>query len=154
MNNIHRVTLLLLVLVLPMCVQAKEGAKHLPGIFLGATHLDGETDFTYALEYEYKFTEQFGAGLIYEKTDGYHHSDGMTILLAALYYHPTPAFRFGIGYGEEEVGGHYSHTAELFRISASYEYHFEHFSMAPTLAIDFVDDKEAIVVGIGFIKPF
>jgi hypothetical protein len=154
MNTLKRITLLFSVFILPLCAQAKEGAHHFPEIFLGLTHVGDETDFTYALEYEYKFTEQYGAGIIYEKTDGAHHSDGMTVKIAAVYYHPIPSLRFGVGYGEEKIGGYHPHSEDLFRITGSYDYHLDSFSIAPTLAIDFVGGKEAIVLGIGFIKPF
>ena len=135
-------------------VFAKEGAHHFPEIFLGVTTFDSETKFSYALEYEYKFTEQWGTGFIYERTDKAHHGDGTTLKIAALYYHPKPFFRFGLGVGKEKVGGHHPHEEDLVRVVSSYDYHFESFSVAPTFAVDFIDGERAYIVGVGFIKPF
>ncbi|GAB5382203.1 MAG: hypothetical protein Alis3KO_20670 [Aliiglaciecola sp.] len=149
-------TSLLLVALAAFSLQtiAAEGARHLPEIFIGATHVDGETDFTYALEYEYKFTEKFGAGLIYERIDDGHHGDGVTLKIAALYYHPVGPVRLGLGVGEEKIGGYKSKTKDLVRVSAAYDFQFEHFIVAPTISVDFVDGEQALVFGVGFIKPF
>lgn len=149
-------TLLLLFLcsVIGAQLHAKEGYHHFPEIFIGATYANSETEFTYAFEYEYKFDNKLGAGLIYEKIAEAHHGDGITIQIAAMYYHPTDAIRIGIGLGQEKIGGHHPHTEKLMRVSASYEYHFTHFSVAPTISVDFIDDENALVFGVGFIKPF
>lgn len=154
MKKLTPILLLILGSVGAHSTQAKEGYHHFPEIFIGATHFDNETNFTYALEYEYKFNPKFGAGLIYERTENAHHGDGVTLKIAALYYHPVSSFRLGIGYGEEKVGGEIQHTEELYRVVASYDYHFENFSVAPTLAFDFIDGETATVFGLGFIKPF
>lgn len=135
-------------------VNAKEGAHHFPEIFIGATTFGSETEFSYALEYEYKFTDKWGAGLIYERTDKAHHGDGTRLKIAVLYYHPEPFLRFGLGIGKEKVGGYHPHEEDLVRLVASYDYHFEYFSVAPTVAVDFIDGENAYVVGLGFIKPF
>ena len=129
-------------------------AKHIPGIFLGYTDFDDETEFTYGIEYEFKFDKNWGIGAVYEKTDDAHHGDGVTVRLASLYYHPTKAIRLGLGAGQEKVGGDHPHTEDLYRISASYDFHVGNFGIAPTIAVDFIDDKEAYVFGIAFVRPF
>ncbi len=154
MNRVVTSLFVLPIMLFSVNLVAKEGYHHFPEIFVGATHLDGETHFTYALEYEYKFTEEFGAGLIYEKVDDAHHGDGVTIQLAALYYHPINFIRLGVGFGKEKIGGDHPHTEDLVRISASYDYHFENFSLAPTIAIDFVNSETPVVFGVGVIVPF
>jgi hypothetical protein len=35
--------------------------KHIPGIFLGYTNANSETEFSYGIEYEYKFSKKWGA---------------------------------------------------------------------------------------------
>lgn len=37
---------------------AADDNHHFPGIFVGATHAEDETNFTYGIEYEYKFTSK------------------------------------------------------------------------------------------------
>lgn len=135
-------------------VEAKEGYHHFPEIFAGATRSDGETNFTYAFEYEYKFNNSLGAGVIYERVGDAHHGDGITLHIAALYYHPISPVRLGFGLGRERVGGSHAHSEDLIRLSASYDYHFAGFSIAPTVAVDTVNGENATVFGIGFIKPF
>ncbi|MGJ8682049.1 hypothetical protein [Paraglaciecola sp.] len=128
-------------------------AKHFPGIFVGMTHAD-ETEFTYGIEYEYKFNSSWGVGAVYEKTKDAHHGDGVTVKLASLYFHPSKNVRLGAGFGEEEIGGHHPHTEDLYRVSASYDFHVGDFGVAPTVAVDFIDGEKAYVLGVAFIKPF
>lgn len=128
--------------------------QHFPGIFLGATTIDSETDFSYGFEYEYKATQLWGAGIVYEKTDDAHHGDGVDVKLAALYLHPWKELRVGVGFGKEKVGGHHSHEENLKRLSVNYDFHVGGFGIAPTIAVDFVDGERATVLGLSFIKPF
>lgn len=129
-------------------------AKHYPGIFLGATNVDSETDVTIGIEYEYKFDDNFGVGGAYERTADGHHGDGFNVWTASLFYHPMKSVRLGIGLGEEKIGGDHPHTEDLWRLSAAYEFHVGEFEVAPTLAVDFIDDKEAYVFGVAFLMPF
>lgn len=154
MSTLPIVVLVVLCTVFTFDAKAKDGYQHFPGVFLGATHADSETDFTYTLEYEYKFSQHFGVGLVYEKINDAHHGDGITIKLASIYYHFGHDFRLGLGYGEEKIGGYHPHTENVTRVNLSYEYHFEHFSLAPSLSIDFIDGENATVFGLAFIKPF
>jgi hypothetical protein len=154
MKFFNPMALIILLVPISFSINAKEGYDHLPAIFIGATHVEGETDFTYALEYEYKFTDDYGVGIIYEKVDDAHHGDGITLKLAALYYHPISSVRLGLGLGKEKLGGDHPHTEDVVRLSASYDYHFEHFSVAPTIALDFIDGETPLVFGIAVIKPF
>lgn len=133
---------------------AKGDAHHYPGIFVGMTHFDGESDFTYGVEYEYKFNRSFGLGAIYEKTDDAHHGDGVTVKIIEAFYHPTDTIRVGFGFGEERIGGDHPHTEDLYRVSANYEYHLGDFGIEPTIAVDFIDGEEALVLGVAIIRPF
>lgn len=133
---------------------AETGKHHFPGIFVGYTHADSDTEFTYGVEYEYKFTPKWGVGAVYEKTDNAHNDDGIDVKLAALYYHPYSYLRFGVGYGEEKIGGADPHSEDLYRLSVNYDYHMGSFNIEPTFAIDFIDGEEAFVFGIAFVRPF
>ena len=74
--------------------------------------------------------------------------------LASIYYHPTKNIRLGAGIGQERIGGGHPHEEDLYRISVAYDFHVKEFGIAPTIAVDFVDDEEAIVFGIAFTRPF
>ena len=141
-------------LVASVNVQASGDAKHIPGVFIGATHVESETEFTFGFEYEYKINQDWGAGVVFERTNDAHHGDGVAVTLASAYYHPTKKIRLGAGIGQESVGGAHPHDEDLFRVSAAYDMHFKGFGLAPTIAVDFVDDEEAIVFGLAITKPF
>jgi hypothetical protein len=140
--------------IAPAFASSNETVQHVPGIFVGFTDAEGETEFSYGLEYEYKFSKQWGAGIVYEKTDKAHHEDGVEVKLAAIYLHPWKNLRLGAGAGKEEIGGHHPHTEDLYRASVSYDFHLGDFGIAPTLAIDFVDGETATVFGIAIVRPF
>lgn len=135
-------------------VLASEEAKHIPGIFIGATTVDSETDFTFGLEYEYKITSSWGVGAVFERTIDAHNGDGVNVTLASLYYHPIKEVRLGAGIGREHIGGAHPHDDDVYRISAAYEFHLEHFGIAPTIDFDFIDDETAIVYGFEIVMPF
>lgn len=133
---------------------ASGDAKHIPGVFVGATRIDSETDFTFGIEYEYKFNQNWGAGAVYERTNDAHHGDGVGVWVVSAFYHPVTNVRLGLGAGKERVGGGHPHTENLVRASASYDFHVGDFGVAPTIAVDFVDNDEALVFGVAITKPF
>jgi hypothetical protein len=133
---------------------AADNAHHFPGIFIGYTNANDEIHFTYGLEYEYKFNRTWGLGAVYEKIDDAHHGDGVTVTVAELFYHPLNNLRFGLGIGKEKIGGEHPHSEDLYRLSASYEYHIGDFGLGPTLAVDFIDGEQAYVLGLAIVKPF
>jgi len=158
MNNKTLLTLVVAasatLIAMPVMASSTEQQHHFPGVFVGFTKAGGETEFSYGFEYEYKFSKQWGAGLVYEKTDEAHHGDGVDVKLAAIYVHPWRDLRIGAGFGKEKVGGHHSHTEDLQRLSLSYDFHVGGFGIAPTLAVDFVGSETATVFGVAFIKAF
>ena len=127
---------------------------HFPGVFIGATSADSETEFSYGIEYEYKFSKLWGAGIVFEKTDDAHHGDGVEVTLASAYLHPWKELRVGVGFGQEKVGGAHSFEEDLARVSLSYDFHVAGFGIAPTVAVDFVDGETATVLGIAIIMSF
>lgn len=166
MGSTRKILLSAILLSTSSLVSAAGGAHHFPGIFIGVTNAQSETEFTYGIEYEYKFDSQWGVGVVYEKTDDAHHEAGVDVALAAIYLHPWKDLRLGVGFGKETVGSydeddghghihhHESHKEDLYRISASYDFHVGDFGIAPTIAVDFIDDEEAYVFGVAFIRPF
>jgi len=135
-------------------VLSASGNKHFPGIFLGATDFKDETNFTFGFEYEYRFDKEWGAGVVFERSNNAHDGDGVAVWVASAYYHPVPDVRLGVGLGQERIGGAHPHNEDLYRMSASYDFHFGSVGIAPTIAVDFIDGDEAIVFGIAIVKPF
>ncbi len=152
-NCILKITYMLL-MIGGVAAQANEQVKHIPGVFIGVTHIDNEAEFTFGVEYEYKLDKQWGLGLIYERTNNAHHGDGVSVSLASAYFHPNKSIRLGVGIGEERVGGSHSHSDTLYRLSAAYDFHIGEFGIAPAIAVDFVNDQEALVIGFAVTRPF
>ena len=152
-NKILAVSSILL-MSLTSFAQANGEVKHIPGIFIGATNFDSETELTFGLEYEYKINSQWGVGAVYESTSEAHHGDGVTVSLVSAFYHPDSHIRLGLGLGQEEIGGYHPHTESLYRVSAGYDFHVDQFGIAPTLAIDVIDGEQAFVFGVAFTRPF
>ena len=125
------------------------------GLFLGATDPDeGSTEFTYGVEYGYRFTPRFGAGLVYEKTEEAHDGDGASIILMNLYANPYANWRLGLGAGQEKIHGSHSHKETLYRLSAAYHFHTGFFGLAPMVSVDHVDGDNAIVFGVAISRSF
>lgn len=154
MKTTHTLLILICLLATSSQILAKGNARHYPGIFVGYTHSASETEFTYGVEYEYKFNQTWGAGFVYEKIDDAHHGDGITVKIAELFYHPLKNVRLGIGAGKEKIGGAHPHTEDLIRATFSYEYYVGDFGIEPTVAVDFIDGEQAYVVGFAFVRPF
>jgi len=139
----------------PFLSHAKEHATHYPGIFLGSTKFDGETNFTYGLEYEYRLTSSWGLGGAYERINKAHHGDGATVWTAMGFYHPMKSIKLGIGVGQERLGGGHPKNKELIRFAAAYEYHLtDRIEVAPTIDIDLIDGDVAFVAGLAFLVTF
>lgn len=125
------------------------------GVFLGATDSDdGSTEFTYGVEYGYRFTPRFGAGLVYEKTEDAHDGDGTSIILMNLYANPYASWRLGLGAGQEKVHGSHSHKETLYRLSAAYHFHIGILGLAPMVSLDHVDGDNAVVFGVAISYSF
>jgi len=150
--------LLLSVMCAAPAMAASKSNHHVVGVFLGASNIQDETDFSYGVEYEYKFNDTWGIGPVFERTADADHGRGVNVSLLSLYAHVTPSVRLGLGFGEERIGAddsHHSHKEDLIRVSAAYDFHFDGgFGIAPTIAVDFVDGEQAEVFGIAFTKSF
>jgi len=130
-------------------------SKHIAGLFAGATKAAGnEVDGTIGIEYEYKFSNHYGLGVVYEKSSDAHHGDGVSVYAASVYWHPHTNWRLGLGAGEEKVHGSHGYIQSLVRASISYDFHVGGFGIAPTFNLDRVDGNNIEVYGITFIKTF
>lgn len=110
MRLVSTVLLGMFVVIFSFKVMAAEDAHHFPGVVLGGTHIDGETDFTFGFEYEYKLDKKWGLGAVFERSNDGHDGDGVAVWVASAFYHPTSYMRLGIGFGEEKIGGAHPHT--------------------------------------------
>lgn len=144
--------------------------RHIVGLFVGATRTDvpkiddhghevhgeeeSETETSFGIEYEFRFTKHVSAGLTYEETPDGHHDAGVSLALINLYYRPDSHWRLGAGVGEEEIDGEHGKTETVSRVGVAYDFHVGGFGIAPTVNVDFVDDKTATVAGIVFSKSF
>jgi len=137
-------------------IQASEnnhGKKHTAGIFLGILDNDG-TESVLGFEYEYRFNSMWGIGAVYEDASDAHHGDGISATTAVIYFHPMGAWRMGLGFGREKVGGAHPHTESLARVGVSYDFHIGGLGIAPSLNIDTVDGETATVYGVAFLISF
>lgn len=121
------------------------------GVFLGITDAQ-TTEFTFGVEAEYHFAKHFGVGAVLETTPEGHGGYGVTMALAMAHLHPGYKLRLSGGIGAEFVKGK---TYEVFRLAAAYE-HFmaKYYLLAPTVAVDFVNGQENLVVGLVFGRSF
>lgn len=154
-QSMHK-TLLSLMAVSAICSAPAYSAQgpHNLGVFAGITHSDSESDYTLGLEYEFRYSDIWGVGLTYENAPDAHHDDGVSVLVGSVYFHPDNHWRLGAGLGRERVGGDHSHTENLTRVSAAYDFHLDGFGVSPSVAVDFVDGDSVWVVGMSFIKSF
>jgi len=121
---------------------------------VGATKSSHSTDATFGLEYEYKFSHQFGAGAVYEVIPDAHNGDGVSIALAAAYWHPHAGWRVGAGIGKETVQGAHSVSHTLTRVTAAYDFHVMGYGIAPTVSFDSVDGVGSQAFGIAIGRGF
>lgn len=143
--------------------QGHEFKRHVPGVFVGATSGSGETDVSVGVEYEFRATKLIGFGAVAEFAPGAHHGDGTALYLGAIHLHPYGGLRLTAGYGVEDIhdekrkraaGKAPSKNEDVFRIGAAYDFHVGDFGIAPTVNLDFIDNKRIVVFGISLTRPF
>lgn len=128
-------------------------------LFLGAMSnlSNGHASFSAGLDYNYFFVEsdpQFGIGLLAEGAFGEHseYIVGMPLVLL-----PTHSMKFFIAPSvlfkeEEELDELHETDATKFllRIGGAYMFHFDNFSLAPTIQADIVGSEVSLVYGLSF----
>lgn len=143
-----------ILIMLPVTAHAKEmPGPHVVGVFLGRTQGPYETADTIGLEYEFRFSNYLGAGLVLEETRDGHHGYGTRVWVASVYYH-VKDWRFGLGAGRERIDSTPSHTEPLKRLSLGYDFHLGGIGLAPTFALDRVDGENIKVWGLAIVKSF
>lgn len=105
----------------------------------------GDNDVAFGLEYERRFSESFGVGMLVERIQGNHDA---TIYALPLTLH-IERWKLILAPGVEKSHGH----AEFWlRVGSGYEFEVGKAIVSPLLALDFVDGETVYVVGatIGF----
>jgi len=146
-------------------------------VFLGHTseRVDGgehlEQGFTFGFEYTRRFTPRFSFGGVVERAGGDIRG---TLLIAQAFYRIVGELRLVAGPGVEFRDDHSEEpehhggllaasepptrardtTVFLVRVGAIYEFEFDRWIVAPTVAIDFVGRDEALVLGVSIGYAF
>lgn len=157
---------------------------HHASMLLGATsglYDNGNTGFTFGLEYEYKFLELLpimGVGFEFETVvfDNPEYIFGFPVFL-----HPYKGFKFFISpnlilreeettennptekesgkiqfQSDNELNNNTIHSKYKFfiRMGAGYDFHFEQFSITPIMSIDLIEANTYLVYGVSFGYSF
>ena len=114
------------------------------GLFLGNTHEEGENEFTIGLDYEYRFSQYVGIGLLGEYV-GKPEREG--VILVPLFIHPYKGFRFiaapGIKPKKDE-------EKFIWRLGIGYRFPIGNWTIAPEFNLDFTEGKTVEVYGVSF----
>ena len=113
------------------------------GLMLGNTHEEGEDHFTVGLDYEYRFTEYVGIGVLLEFV-GKDYREG--VAMVPLFIHPYKGFRFVAAAGVKP-----KKDAEKFiwRLGIGYRFPIGgNWTIAPEFNLDFTEGETAEVYGI------
>jgi hypothetical protein len=124
--------------------QEHEGSNEI-AISLGVVHEGRENDAAAGLEYERRFSESFGAGLLIERSWGDHSA---TVYALPLIRH-IDRWKLFAALGIEDSHGH---SENMVRIGAGYELPAGSGKVTPALAVDFVGGETIYVlsVSLGF----
>lgn len=148
-------SLVLLSSIFSLDTWAAAGKKHYPGVFIGSVNTSGDSEVTYGIEYEFKFDQNWGAGLIFETIPDGKKGAGIDVYIASGFYHPNKNWRLGFGLGTEKIGGKKPKDKNIAKISIAYEVFVGDLIIAPSAAVDFIEGgDEAFVIGAAVIYPF
>lgn len=122
--------------------------NHHIALFTGATHSHELSHGTFGLDYEYRISEMWGIGAMYEtiQTDP---SASIVLVQGSLHIDDLMLIA---GVGNEENHGH---SQGIKRLGAAYNFHVSSYTISPTVNYDFIDDGNSAVVygllwGVGF----
>ena len=128
------------------------GPRHRLGLFAGVTFKEHEGgSATLGADYLYRLGRPVSVGGVLETTG----KDSRDWILAALgVWHPSERWRVFGGLGIE-VAQDDRDSEFLFRVGADYDFELtRHWAIAPTLALDFTESENAIVIGVTFGRGF
>lgn len=109
-----------------------------------------ETGLAIGVEYEYRFAEHWGAGLLFEGVVTDHARDG--VLGVPLSWHPWEWLKLSAAPGIEFVE-HGSHEFVM-RLAAAYEFEFGAYNLAPEISVDLTRQSQTLVYGLSFGRRF
>jgi hypothetical protein len=124
-------------------------------LFLGASsNLEhSHTAFTLGLDYEYRFAEKFGTGLLAE----YIFEDQAEVLLGVpIVWHPVQNLKIMaaplVAFSILKVipDGTQLHLELGLRLGTAYDFHFKNNSIGPAINLDFIDGNTVLVYGLNF----
>ncbi len=131
--------------------QEKE-PRHRLAVFLGATTSEDETNPSLGLEYEYRFSERWGVGALFEFT--FEDAAREFITGIPVKYHMGPLAILGVVIVERsrekvnEEGDTERDKGLGGRVGAEYGFEVGRVELAPTLNLDFVDNSTKLVWGL------
>ena len=114
------------------------------GLFLGNTYEEGEDEFTIGLDYEYRFSQYFGIGLLGEYV-GEDAREGVGMVL--LFIHPYKGFRFVAAAGVKPKA---EETKFIWRLGIGYRFPIGNWTIAPEFNLDFTEGRTVEVFGVSF----
>jgi hypothetical protein len=124
---------------------------HTIGVFVGNSTEDRRKDrrngATLGLEYEYRYSQQFGVGLVADHVFG---DLDVLVLAAPFAWHRGPWKLYGApgietGHGQSEP---------LIRVGVEYGFEAGGLEISPQVDLDFVDGEHVFVIGVVFATPF
>lgn len=152
LNRVLAATVLLLAIDVSLGEEQGESTHHgfphhVVGIFLGDTTEDRRDGLTLGLEYEYRISEPFGIGVIFEHVSG-DFDTNVYVLPVAMHRGPWKMYA-GPGLESSEEG-----EEPLFRIGVEYGFEIGNYELSPQIDIDFVDGDQLFIFGLTLAKPF
>ena len=120
------------------------------GIFLGATHVHSENEFTYGVEFAYNFHPKWSIGAVLEQAE---RESETTFFLLGVGWHPVRNWRLQAGIGTKDPSGH---SETVGRLGLTYEWELKNgWFIKPYLAADFIEHEDTeTVYGAYFGKAF
>ena len=126
--------------------------RHHPAVFLGATTGEHETNPSLGLEYEYRLSERWGIGLIFEFT--FEHEEREFLTGIPVKYHMGPFALLGTVIVERsreretDEGDSDRTVSPGVRVGAEYGFEVGELELAPNLNLDFTEDTTKLVWGL------
>ena len=122
---------------------------NLIGVFTGVTSKNRRNaSFTLGLEYNRRFTEHFGMGLLAERVFA---DEQFNVYAVGFAYYFSP-WKVYVAPGVEHSKEHGDEF--LLRFGVEYAFEIGGFEIAPQIDVDFVDGDEVFVIGLTFGKGF
>ena len=119
--------------------EAEEGLDHKwgVGLFLGATHAQGENEPTVGAELGFVINRDWSIGAVVEQTD---RGQETTLVLVGLGWHPWNGLRLQLGAGRKDPSGKQENVV---RTGITYDWEFApSWELKPYFALDFVGNEE------------